>query len=439
MTVSGKPATGAQASQGSLTRGDELDVVLHGMAHGGEGVGRSESGQVVFVEGGLPGETARVTVETAQQRFARGLLTGISGESSPARIADPRCPHFGTWPARGVAPTRWCGACRWQHVSYDAQLEFKTATLRDAFVRLAKIPEPAILPAVGMPDPWAYRNHLRVRMTPDGVGYHGLDPNGLVTITECPIAHPLVAELLPMVVGSLPVGSEVSLRAGIATGDQLVVLHAEAADYEAVEVDVAVSVVLESDGAVHAVAGTPQITEMLGGHPFVIPATAFFQVNTVMADALVGLLRESLRPVGLLVDLHSGVGTFAVLLSDLAEQVISVEIDPVAVAAAVENAAGLDHLTLLEADAAEGLAFVGTRPDAVVVDPPRAGLDREVVRLLTEIAPDTIAYVSCDPATLARDAHLLISGGYALESSRVVDMFPQTFHVESLSLFRRAG
>jgi 23S rRNA (uracil1939-C5)-methyltransferase len=141
--------------------------------------------------------------------------------------------------------------------------------------------------------------------------------------------------------------------------------------------------------------------------------------------------------VGTLVDLHSGVGTFAVLLADLAGEVYAVEAEAAAVAAAVENAAGLEHLTLVEASAAEGLAALDLRPDAVITDPPRTGLDRDTVQALAATVRDRIVYVSCEPATLARDARQLLAAGWRHTASWPLDMFPQTYHIESVTLFER--
>jgi 23S rRNA (uracil1939-C5)-methyltransferase len=291
-----------------------------------------------------------------------------------------------------------------------------------------------------MDSPWRYRNHIRLRTSSEGVGYYAVDGGTVVPIDVCPIAHPLVEELLPLARGLADSDLEVSLRAGIRSGDQLIVLHADVGDIEAIEVETEVPVAIErADGSVDAAAGVPVLTEVLAGQPFIVPATAFFQVNTEMAEMLVGLVREAVPDVDVLVDLHCGVGTFAVLLADRAHEVYGIERHGESVEAAVLNAEGLDHLTFIEGDAEEGLAYLASRPDAVVVDPPRAGLEPGLLRLLVDLAPDTIAYVSCEPSTLARDARGLIEGGFALESSRPIDMFPQTFHVESVTTFRRVA
>jgi 23S rRNA (uracil1939-C5)-methyltransferase len=325
-------------------------------------------------------------------------------------------------------------------VAYDAQLRFKAAALADTLRRIGRLSDPPVQPTAGMAEPWHYRNQVRLRIGPAGLAYTALDGAQPVAVRACAIAHPLVWDLTELLAGDWPPG-EVTLRAGLNTGDQLIVLEGLVGAVEEVEVSAAVSVVvLGADGRPGVAAGRPYLVERLAGHDFLVPATSFFQVNTAMAEQLVALLR-ALVPGGLdtLVDLHSGVGTFAVLLADKAREVFAIEADPAAVTAAVDNAAGLAGLTLVEADAAAGLTELGLRPDAAVVDPPRTGLDRATVRLLAERVRDTIVYVSCEPATLARDAGQLVAAGWQLAGTWPVDMFPQTFHVESVSLFQRPG
>jgi 23S rRNA (uracil1939-C5)-methyltransferase len=417
----------------------DLAVTPHAMAHGGEAVARAGDGRAVFVAGALPGEAVLVRLTDEQPRFARGVLTALPTPPSPDRI-QPLCPHFGAWPARGLDAAAWCGGCQWQHMAYAAQLRYKADALRDTLRRIGRLADPVVHETAGMADPWHYRNHVRLRTGPEGLAYTAVDGAHPVPVTLCAIAHPLVWGLTELLDGAWPAG-EVWLRAGLGTGDRLIVLEgmAEAVDEVEVSEDVSV-VVVGADGRAGVAAGRPFLEERLAGQIFVVPATSFFQVNTTMAEVLVARLR-ALVPDGLgtLVDLHSGVGTFAVLLADKAQEVYAIEADPAAVSAAVDNAAGLTHLTLVEADAAEGLAELGLVPDAVVVDPPRTGLDRATVGLLAERVRDTIVYVSCEPSTLARDAGQLCAAGWRLAASWPVDMFPHTYHVESVSLFQRAG
>ncbi len=418
-----------------------VEVDLEGMAHGGAAFGRAADGRVVFVGGGLPGESAAVALTDVHERFAHGILSALPDPPSPDRLAGAApCPHFGAWPARGRSPAGACGGCQWQHVRYDAQLRFKADVLRDTLRRIGGIADPPVRPTLGMPDPWRYRNQIRVRSGPAGLGFVAADDHTVVAIDACPIAHPAVDALRAALDADLPPGTEVTLRAGLATGDRMIVFHApeDAVDWIEVEIDASV-VLARPDGRVDVAAGRPFLVEAVEDHIFVIPPTGFFQVNTAMAAVLVEQVRQACPAHGgTLIDLYSGVGLFAVRLAERFREVFAVEDNPASVAAAVDNAAGLDHVTLLEADAAEGLAHLALGADVVVADPPRAGLSADVVRLLKQHPPDTIIYVSCEPSTLARDVRQLVSGGWSLVGCQPVDMFPQTYHVESVSVLRRA-
>lgn len=427
------PAAGAQT------------VTITAMAHGGEGFGRLADGRAAFVDGALPGEAAPVTAP-GPGRFVRVALAALPQPPSPDRRS-ALCPHFGAWPERARRPAAHCGGCQWQHADYAAQLRFKRQVLEDCLRRIGGIQRPPVEAVMGMEEPWGYRNQLRLRWTGGGAGLVALDGRSLVPVHQhCPIAHPLVLELLEGLELELEPGTELSLRAGLATGDQMIVLHTAVKDLDSIDVERAVSVAVvdPETGATHAAAGRPFLVEVLGGHPFMVPAAAFFQVNTVMAEVLVSQVAARLPAQGArLIDLYSGVGTFAVLMAQRFQEIVAVESSAAAVAAAVENGAGLeDRLTLIEAPAAEGLAWAlgetgGRKDDCILLDPPRGGLDGRTLALLAEAAAGTMLYVSCDPATLARDCRRLLEAGWRLESSQGLDLFPQTYHVESVNLFRR--
>jgi 23S rRNA (uracil1939-C5)-methyltransferase len=428
------PATAAAGAQVTLR--------LDAMAHGGTAMGRAEDGRMVFAHGGLPGETATVRLTEIQPRFARGVLAELPAAPSPDRLPGaPRCASFGAWPERGARPERFCGGCDWQHVDYAAQLRFKAEILRDALRRIGGLDDPPVAPVIGMDDPWHYRNQIRVRTGPGGTGFVALDHATIVPIPLCHVAHPLVQELLESLDLDLPPGIEISLRAGINTEDTMVVIHAPADLIETIDIDSDASVILARPaGGAEVAAGRPYLLEAVAGQVFMIPPRAFFQVNTAMTEILVGLVRAAVPPgTRTLVDVYSGVGLLGVLLADRVGELCTIETDPDSVAAAMDNAAGLDNVTLIEADAAEALEYLGLVPDVVVVDPPRAGMAPDALRLLTRLAPPTIVYVSCDPATLARDVRRLVAGGWRLSESQPVDLFPQTYHVESVNVLRRQG
>jgi 23S rRNA (uracil1939-C5)-methyltransferase len=421
---------------------DVVTLTVDAMAHGGAAFGRGPDGRVVFVDGALPGETVAARLTDTHERFAHAVLADLPDAPSPDRIARPRCAHFGAWPERGRHPERACGGCNWGHVAYPAQLAYKHAVLGDTLRRIGGIDDPPVGEALGMDDPWAYRNRIDVHAGAGGLGFVAADDVAVVPIEVCHIAHPSLLDLLAAVDPGLPPGTRLTLRTGVNTGDRMIVIHAlddrrEEIDEIAVEIDASVALA-GGGGRTECVAGRRFLFERLGGHLFAIPPDGFFQVNTAMAEHLVEVVRAAVPDgTGVLVDAYSGVGTFAVLLADRAREVFAVESDPAAVQAAIGNAEGFDHLTLVEADATEGLAWVHDHVDVVVLDPPRGGLEKSMVALLADRAPATIIYVSCEPSTLARDARQLVRAGYGLRDSRIVDMFPHTHHIESVNVFRR--
>jgi len=427
-------------SDGAAQVGARATVLLTGLGHDGEAVGRLKDGRAVFVAGGLPGELAEIVITEVKPRLARGRLAAIPEVPAEARLLVPRCPYYGTWPARGEEPDAWCGGCQLQHMAYDAQLRFKAEAVRAALSRIGRIENPPVAPTLGMADPWRYRNTLRLHAAGGQLGLIARDGRTLVPIEDCPIAHDGVADLIPALAEArLPDGCAVVIRAGTRTGDAQVVLY-DAYDTIAdlnVELDASV-VLVDGSSEVHLVAGQADILEGVAGRGYTVPATAFFQANTAMADRLVEHVIAAVparsRQV---VDAYCGVGLFTVALAPHVGAITGIDIDAAAIAAAVDNAAGLDNVTLIEGPVAEGLAAVDGPVDAVVVDPPRAGLEPAVLELLAARAPGTIVYVSCEPSSLARDVRRLAESGYALVSCQPIDMFPQTHHVETVSVLER--
>ena len=413
-------------------------IVLHGMAHGGEAVGRLPDGRAAFVEGGLPGETVSARETEARERFWRGVLSETPEPTSPDRVEAP-CPHYGGWPARSEQPRRWCGGCQWQHADYAAQLKHKRDVLRDALMRIGKIDAPEVSPVIASDSQWGYRNTLHVRMIGGRPGLIALSGRDLVPLTACHIAHPLIADLLERFEADLPDGTAVSLRAGINTGDQLVLVEDLDDSIDEIEVGADTSVVvLGSKGQLEVAVGRDHFVEQIKDLRFEVPATAFFQVNSAMAERMVDQV-SSMLPTRMetVVDLFGGVGLLGLSIADRAREVFVVDSDAAAIGAATRNATGMDHVTLLEGDVLEGIDHVKGPLDVVIVDPPRSGLSKRLVKALGDRTPGTLIYVSCEPSTLARDIARLAEFGYRLESCVPLDMFPNTYHVESVSRLTR--
>jgi len=406
-----------------------LQISLTDMAHGGSALGRHQ-GKVVFVPYALPGEAVTVEIVEDRRRFARARLLEVNAPSSD-RVMPP-CPFFGQ-----------CGGCQWQHASYPAQLAFKTDVVRDQLVRLGKFTTPPVRETIPSPEEWHYRNHVQFALDRHGrLGFHAPASRRIVAVDECLLLHPLLDELfLALDLDSeadLPPLKQLSLRAGVNTGDQMIVFETFDEQPLQLEVDFPVScVLLLKDGTPANLIGYNHITEKVGNRTFRISAGSFFQVNTPQTETLVHLVTEYLAPEGdeTLLDAYCGVGTFALTLADKVSHVIGVEGVPAAVEDLKLNAQGTENVAVLQGAVEEVLTDLHTPVDLAVLDPPRTGIQPEAVAALIRLAPRRIAYVSCDPATLARDGRLLADGGYHLAAVQPVDMFPQTYHVETVSLW----
>ncbi|MCS7178139.1 MAG: class I SAM-dependent RNA methyltransferase [Anaerolineae bacterium] len=405
-------------------------ITLHltGIAHGGAAFGRYE-GKVIFVPYALPGETVRAEIMEDHSRYARARLVEIL-EPSPERVGPP-CPYFGP---------EGCGGCHLQHATYEAQLRLKAQVVMEQLARIGGLSDPPVLPTLPDPTGWAYRNQARFHPAPSGgLGFCLEDRREVVPIGECLILHPYLSELYDALDLELPDLTALTLRAGVATGDRMLILETAEDEPPELEIDLPLScVLLTSDGVPVPLIGQTYITERVAGHTYRVSAPSFFQANTAQAERLVSLVLDYLAPAGheVVLDGYCGVGLFTLPLAERAGLVIAVEVNPAAVDDLLENTADRENVEVVEGPVEAVLADRAGALDAAVVDPPRTGLSPEALERLIAARPARLVYVSCDPATLARDARRLRASGYHLEKVQPVDMFPQTYHVETVSLWR---
>jgi 23S rRNA (uracil1939-C5)-methyltransferase len=406
-----------------------FDLQLTTITHGGAALGRHE-GRAIFVPYALPGETARVEITEDKGRYAFARLVEVV-KPAPDRI-EPPCRHFGN-----------CGGCQWQHASYPAQLQYKTEVVIDQLTRIGKIADPTVHAALPDASGWAYRNHAQFHPAKGGtLGFQAAYSNRTIVIDECPILHPLLSDLYTTLDIDTQDLCRLSLRAGTETGDQMLVFEMNDDMPPSLEIDLPVScVLLLSDGQHANLIGHNHITEVVAGHSYRISAPSFFQVNTPQAAQMVRLVAGYLDLQGseTVLDAYCGVGLFTTHLAERAGLVIGIELVPAAIDDLLENTADYDNIDVIEGPVEAALPDLDAPIDAVVIDPPRAGLDRFALDALAKHHPSRLVYVSCDPATLARDAKRLIAAGYRLIEVQPVDMFPQTYHVESVALFTRGG
>ncbi|HEY2332759.1 MAG TPA: TRAM domain-containing protein [Acidimicrobiales bacterium] len=390
-----------------------LELTATAMAAGGDAVSRDGRGRVVFVRGALPGETVEAEVVDERTDFARAVAVAVL-DPSPDRMAPP-CPHV----ARG------CGGCGWQHVEPTAQVRLKLDIVSEALRRQGGLDDPVVTAAAPLASS-GYRTTLRLAVTPAGAGFHRHHGHDVVEVDSCLVAHPRLQELLAE--SDFGAAVEVTLRCSAATGERLALVSP---DTTGVETPADVQVV----GLDEVRAGRRAwIHEEVAGHRFRVSARSFFQARPDGAEQLVGAVRHALRgaPEGPFVDLYGGVGLFAATVAG-SRRVTVVERSASSVADARANLPGA-RVLLVDVD-----RWRPSPAKAVVADPSRTGLGRAAVRAVERTGTSHLALVSCDPASLGRDARLLASAGFRHEGSTVVDLFPHTPHVEVVSRFVRDG
>ena len=403
-----------------------FEVQLEKLTYGGEAMGRLEDGRAVFVPFGIPGERVRLRLTEEKRNFARGDVEEIL-EASPLRVI-PRCKHFGV-----------CGGCHYQHLPYEEQLKAKRDILRDQLVRIGKIENPPVRETVPSPNMWNYRNHVQFHLTEEGkLGYVMAEALHVFAITECHLPEGMLNTLWPHLEFDPGTNIErVSLRAG-KNDDSMLLLESNSPESPELEIEACISVAHVFEENTVVIAGNDHIVISVLGRDFRVSAGSFFQVNTAMAEKMVEHLLSCL-PVSIstLLDVYCGAGLFSAFLAPKCERLIGVESSISACEDFSFNLDEFNHVELYEGLAEDVIPYIDAMPDVILVDPPRAGLEKRVVDGIRKLNPNIIAYVSCDPSTLARDAARLISGGYKLIDVTPFDLFPQTYHIESISLFEK--
>lgn len=456
-------------------------VPIHGIADRGKGVGRTADGMVLFVEGAVPGDVVDVWVQKKRSGHGEGYLQQLITPS--ADRVQPFCAHFSV-----------CGGCKWQHLDYAAQLQHKEQTVREAFERIAKVPVSDFQPILGSPQTVYYRNKLEFTfahkrwLLPEELNDDAISPlNGLgfhragafdkvVDIQHCWL-EPDPSNAIRNAARELGIAQglpfyDVRAHKGFLrnlmvrrtqTGEVMVLLSVGQPEPQKAEVFLQAlldrmpgqittaiycintkmnDTVFDLD--MHVYTGKGFVEERLGDLVFKIGPKSFFQTNTWQAKNLYDTVVDfaSLTGTENVYDLYTGTGSIALYLARYCRKVTGVEEVPEAIADALENRDrnGISNASFYAGDVQSLLtpAFVQAHghPDLLVTDPPRAGMHEKVVRFLLDLAPARIVYVSCNPATQARDVQWL-SSGYRVRKVRPVDMFPHTHHIENVALLER--
>ncbi len=419
--------SGASYSPGAPDEGMDTSGPDRNWQRAGQEAPDQTMPQELRVPGGIPGERVIVTVEEAPPRLGRRkrrqrrrpprISIAQVLERSPWRVESP-CPHFGV-----------CGGCQFQHIDYARQLEIKREMVADLLRGEGGFAEPQVLPTLACAVPWNYRNHMRFSVNREGqVGLTERGSHRVIPLNECPIAHESINRAL-QVLGQTPQPRPQALvRCGAHTG-QLLLQPAPAPE------------VREQLEAAGFAVREESMEEELAGMRFRIRPSSFFQTNTAQAEQMAALVLRGLEISAemTVADAYCGVGTFALLLAAHARWVIGIEESASAVRDALWNVREAPNVQIIQGKTELILPTLAETIDGLVLDPPRQGCQRPVLDALVERRIPRVVYVSCDPATLARDLRYLCqtTAAYQLAQAQPLDMFPQTAHVETVALLHR--
>ncbi len=450
----------------SVQKGQEMELTVTGLGSAGEGVGRFKD-IAVFVPGALPGETVRAAAAFIKKSFIVGKLLEII-TASPDRV-EPVCPVYEA-----------CGGCQLQHLSYEAELKEKREQVKAALERIGHLRDVEIMPTIGSDQPLYYRNKMQFPVSGKRgklqIGCFALNTHNVIDVTDCCIQKKKNNSIAAVVrkwmkqFKILPYDEDkgtgtvrhIMGRVGVHTGEIMVclvtardtvphlkelvqMLKAEIPGVKSVVQNVnkrSTNVILGEK--TRLIAGNPTIKDKIGPLKFNISAQSFFQVNSEQAEKLYNTALDfaDLKGKETVVDLYCGTGTITLFMAQKAKRALGIEIVPSAIRDAKINARAnhIENADFLLGDAAvemPKLAAGGLRPDVMILDPPRAGCEERVLAAIVKVKPVRVVYVSCNPATLARDLAYLYEHGFSIDRVQPCDMFSRTHHVETVCLMSR--
>ena len=394
-----------------LDEGDELELKLGRHADDGHPIAEFD-GAPVSVMGGLEGETVKCEVVRVNPDMIHVRVTDVV-DAAPQRRESP-CEYF-----------LECTGCQWQHVTYEHQLELKRRRVVDAMAAYSELADYDVEPVIASPNEFGYRNHARFTIArwPENrgqVGFMNAVKRRFVRIDRCLLMNDPINSVLDGVQEKLSGMSQFSVRAS-SNSDSMLIQPSLPSEPG-----------LPDSGQTH-------YDEIAGGRTFRVASPSFFQVNTMQLENMVGFVTEMLclDGSGTLLDAYSGVGTFSILLAPYVERVVAIEESASGIADARANATRIPNIEFLEGKSEELMPQLAGTVDYVILDPPRVGCMPEAIVSVAKMAPKKIVLVSCDTTAMARDQARLIKEGFKLVRVQPVDMFPQTRHVEVISLFEQ--
>ncbi len=395
-----------------MANAPEVEATCGPLVAGGDSLIRREGEKVLFIEGGIPGERVRVVIDRERKDLANGRVTQVL-EPSANRI-EPPCPMF----------RAGCGGCQWQHMATPSQHDAKVGIVTDSLTRIAKVKDVPITFGGAVPD-FGYRTTMHLAVNNGKAALRRRRTNDEVPLDLCLIADPALSELIAE--GWFGSADSVTLRVSQTTGERIALVRGN--------ID---GVRLPSDVVITPNGKNVSMVEEVDGRRYRISARSFFQDGPAAATLLAQTVNAAaLKDAEWIVDLYAGVGVLGGNVADERDaHLTSVEQDKSALIDARMNLRDLDA-EVIDAEVATVSLSGESQPDVVIADPSRTGLGRSASRTVAGLGAEQIILVSCDPASLARDVNLLHNEGYTLENVSVLDLFPQTHHVETVSTFTR--
>jgi len=397
-------------------------ISIESLVSGGKGLGRLPDGKAIFVPFVLPDERVRIRVQFEKKGYALGELLEVLDEN-PKRIK-PKCMHY-----------QQCGGCHLQHIAYADQAQFKREILIEQLQRIGGLEHIPAIEMIEADAQWQYRNAVQFHATTEGkLAFMDAAHARPFPVQECWLPMDAIASHWPQI--SLDEAIDVKrleIRQNHA-GEILLIFESNAAEIPEMEVTLPLSAIHLNEEDEVVLSGDPYLLQKVGPHTFQVSARSFFQTNFQGAHALVNTVMEMASPShGTLLDLYCGVGLFSRFLAEQFTNIVAVELARSACDDFLINLAEFEHISLYQGAVEHVLPDLDVQADCVIVDPPRKGLDRFALDAISDMRTPAVIYVSCDPSTLARDIKRFYIAGYTLSRSVLVDMFPQTHHIESVN------
>ncbi|MEG0377419.1 MAG: 23S rRNA (uracil(1939)-C(5))-methyltransferase RlmD [Eubacterium sp.] len=435
---------------------DQFEMELMDITHSGEGIGR-EDNMIVFVDGGVPGDKVEVEITTLKKTYAIGKILRLV-EPSKARI-EPECQYFSK-----------CGGCQLLHMSYAEQLRIKGKMVKDALERIGDFKDKEVKPVLGMENPIRYRNKAQYKIDKKGMGFYEKKSHHIIAIDDC-LTQPESCKDVIKTMNALVKDANLSIydekthkgylrgvlqRTNLA-GENMITIIVNGKSLSQKEIfieaiqngipnvkSIFVNINTTKGNAILGkksvhVYGQMRLEECIGDRHYAISPNSFFQVNSLQTKVLYDLVKEmaDLKGEETLFDLYCGAGTIGLYLADKAKELYGIEMVGDAVLDARENAQlnKIENATFIEGKAefeTPKLIEKGVKPDVIILDPPRKGCEPELLSMINQTKTSKVVYVSCNPATLARDLRIMADYGYEIGTIQPVDLFPGTGHVETV-------